>query len=237
MIRIFEDSERLAQAAAELFVDQARQAVVARGRFCVALAGGSTPRSSYRRMAVPPLRDLVPWSQLQVFWGDERCVPQNDARSNARMAKEELLARVPIPAAQIHTMNCARQPETAALAYAQLLRDFFQPDQPRFDLILLGLGEDGHTASLIPETSAPQERQRLVTSVHKPGEDFARLSLSVPLINLARMVVFLVSGPKKARIFKEIQTGATARYPAQLIAPGQGEIHWLIDRDAAGGGP
>jgi hypothetical protein len=139
-------------------------------------------------------------------------------------------------AAQIHVMSCAEQPEVAARAYQKLLLDFFHPDPPRFDLILLGLGEDGHTASLFPGTPGLQQKEQLVILGQKPGEDFARLSLSLPLINLARMLVFLVSGPKKTRIFKAIQQGPAARYPAQFIAPQEGEILWLVDRDAAGEG-
>jgi 6-phosphogluconolactonase len=235
MIRIFENSEQLAQAAAELFADQARRAVAARGRFCVALAGGSTPRQTYQQLARSPLREQIPWTRIHIFWGDERCVPVDDPRSNAHMAREALLEHVPIPADQIHNMSCAKEPEAAARIYQQLLQDFFQPDPPRFDLILLGLGEDGHTASLFPGTPGLQQREQLVILVQKPGEDFARLSLSLPLINLARMLVFLVSGPKKTRIFKAIQRGPAARYPAQLIAPSDGELQWLVDREAAGG--
>jgi len=234
MIRVFADNQALSQAAAELFAEQARQAVASRGRFCVALAGGSTPQTCYQLLAQPPVREQVPWEKVHIFWGDERCVPLTDPRSNAGMAKTALLDRVPIPAGQIYPMACIEDPETAARDYQRLLKNFFRPAEPRFDLILLGLGEDGHTASLIPGTSAPQERIDLVTSLQKPGEDFARLSLTAPQINLARMVVFLVSGQGKALSLRRVLNGPPAQIPAQLIAPRRGELLWLVDREAAG---
>ncbi|WP_020677797.1 6-phosphogluconolactonase [Geopsychrobacter electrodiphilus] len=232
MIQIFDDKEQLSQAAAKLFAEEACKAVAARGRFCVALAGGSTPRQTYHQLALAPLCEQIPWSQVHIFWGDERCVPGDDPRSNARMAHEALLDRVPIPAAQIHAMTCTRNPEASARRYQALLQKFFEPDAPRFDLILLGLGEDGHTASLIPGTAAPQERVRLVTPVQKPGEDFSRLSLTAPLINQARMVAFLVSGPAKAKILRQVQAGPRDQFPAQLIAPLNGDLCWLVDKAA-----
>jgi 6-phosphogluconolactonase len=232
MIQICDDSYQLSRTAAELFADQARRAVTERGRFCVALAGGSTPRQTYHKLALSPLRESIPWAQVHIFWGDERCVPGDDPRSNAHMAREALLDHVPIPAAQIYPMTCTKNPENAARSYQTLLQDFFHPHEPRFDLILLGLGEDGHTASLIPGTSAPQETARLVTSIHKPGEDFARLSLTAPIINQARMVVFLVAGHAKARILRQVLNCQPGRFPAQLINLKDGELRWLVDKAA-----
>jgi 6-phosphogluconolactonase len=233
MIQVCADSDRLSQSAAELFVESARQAVAAQGRFCVALAGGSTPRHSYQRLAHSPFLEQVPWAKVHVFWGDERCVSTDDPRNNARMARETLLNRVPLPADQIHPMACSRDPEAAALAYQTLLRTFFFPKEPRFDLILLGLGEDGHTASLFPGTPALQESVRLVTPAQSPGEEITRLTLTVPIINLARLVVFLVSGRRKSEILRQVLKGPVGRYPAQLINPKEGEVLWLVDKDAA----
>jgi 6-phosphogluconolactonase len=232
MIRIYPDSELLSQAAAELFIAQARQAVTERGRFCVALSGGSTPQNCYHLLAREPFRDQVPWSQVEIFWGDERCVAQTDPRSNAGSAKAALLDMVPLSPEQIHPMVCAGDSHAAAQNYQRLLQDFFHPTEPRFDLILLGLGEDGHTASLIPGTPAPEERLALVTALQKPGEDFARLSLTAPAINLARLVVFLVSGAGKAPILHQVLSGRTKKYPAQLISPQQGALLWLVDQEA-----
>jgi len=233
MMQIYDDGERLSQAAAELFADQASKAVAARGRFCVALAGGNTPRQMYHQLTLPPLREQIPWAQAHIFWGDERCVSGDDPRSNSRMARELLLDRVPIPGTQIYPMDCAENPEGAAGRYQSRLREFFQPEEPRLDLILLGLGKDGHTASLIPGTQAPDEKLRLVTELRKPGEDFARLSLTAPMINLARVVVFLVSGKSKAGILQQVRTGPPGRFPAQLINPPGGKLYWLVDKAAA----
>jgi len=234
MIRVFADLERLSQAAAELIAGRAQLAIEQRGRFCMALSGGSTPRSTYQQLAQPLLRDRVPWSRVHLFWGDERCVAENDPRSNLGMARKALLDQVPLTPEQIHPMACANDPWTAAAAYQRLLEEFFSPGEIRFDLVLLGLGEDGHTASLLPNTPAPQENRRLVTAVQTSREDFARLTLTVPAINLARLVVFLVSGQRKAEILHQVLRGPQGQYPAQLVAPGKGEILWLVDSDAAG---
>ena len=152
MIEVYPDLESLSRAAAALLVKQANLAVAARGRFSVALSGGATPRRTYELLAAPPLVDQAPWDRVHVFWGDERCVPLNDSRSNARLAKEAWLDRVPIPADQIHPLNCAHDPAAAARQYEAQLREFFAGQPPILDLVLLGLGEDGHTASLFPGT-------------------------------------------------------------------------------------
>jgi len=234
MLRVFADPERLSQAAADLIADRSQQAVTQRGRFCMAMSGGNTPQLTYQQLARSPLRDRVPWSQVHLFWGDERCVAENDPRSNLGMARKALLDHVPLTPEQIHPMSCAGDPRAAASAYQQLLRDFFSPEEPRFDLVLLGLGEDGHTASLIPGTKAPRETASLVTPVQTAKEDFSRITLTVPAINLARLVVFLVSGRSKAKILRQVLWGPTGQFPAQLIVPGKGEIHWLVDSNAAG---
>jgi 6-phosphogluconolactonase/glucosamine-6-phosphate isomerase/deaminase len=150
VIRIYADLETLSQAAAELFAQQAEAAIEARGRFSVALAGGKTPQKTYELLARSPLRDRIAWKHVHVFWGDERCVSIEDPRSNALMARTALLDRVPVPPAQIHPIQCAVSPEDAARRYELLLRSFLGPGPPGLDLILLGLGEDGHTASLFP---------------------------------------------------------------------------------------
>ena len=233
-LRICHDYEDLSRAAAELFASEARRAVAARGRFCVALSGGATPRRCYQLLAADPLREAVPWAQVEVFWGDERCVAEDDPRSNQRLAREALLDRVPLPAGQIHPMVCTGDPEGAARDYQTLLEAAFFPAEPVLDLILLGLGADGHTASLLPGTEAPAETERLVVPVRAAGADFFRLSLTVPVLNRGRRIVFLVSGPEKAAILQQILQGPPNRFPAQLIAPTDGQIVWLVDRAAAG---
>ncbi len=235
MIRVFADPEGLSHGAAELFAAEAGRAAAGRGRFSVALAGGATPRRTYELLASPDFRDRIPWGQVHVFWGDERCVPADDLRSNQRLAREALLDQVPLPAAQIHPMVCAGAADASALAYQRLLQDFFSPAAPRFDLILLGLGEDGHTASLFPGSGALEERERWVASVQKPAEPFARLTLTLPLLNRAALVVFLVSGAQKAAILARALTekAGEGSLPVRRVRPRNGTLLWLADRAAA----
>ena len=166
MIEVYPDLESLSRAAAALLVRQANLAVAARGRFSVALAGGATPRRTYELLAAPPLADRAPWDRVHVFWGDERCVPLTDPRSNARLAKEAWLDRVPIPGHQIHPLNCALDPAAAARQYEAQLREFFAGQPPILDLVLLGLGDDGHTASLFPGTTVLAETERWAAAVY-----------------------------------------------------------------------
>ncbi|MDD2735104.1 MAG: 6-phosphogluconolactonase [Desulfuromonadaceae bacterium] len=235
MIRIFHDAEAVSLAAAELFAAEARQAVQARGRFTIALAGGSTPRRSYELLAQDPFHKLVPWQKTHIFWGDERCVPADDPRNNALMAYRTLLDHVPIPPKQVHPMVCDQSPQQAAAAYEALLRDFFPDGHPRFDLVLLGLGENGHTASLFPGTAVLKEQQRWVAEVSVAEEGMHRLTLTAAAINQAALVVFLVSGSVKAPILgKLLKEAEDPRIiPARLIKPVDGGLLWLVDQDAA----
>lgn len=235
MIRVCADPEALSLAAAELFAAEARQAVQARGRFVVALSGGSTPQRTYERLSQKPFRELVPWQNIHVFWGDERCISADDPRNNARMARQALLDHVPIPFEQVHPMVCNSSAPGATAAYEALLQDFFADGRSRFDLVLLGLGENGHTASLFPGTSALEERQRWVAEVYVAGESLHRLTLTAAAINHAALVVFLVSGIAKAPILRKVFTATDdpGSIPACLIKPANGELLWLVDRDAA----
>jgi 6-phosphogluconolactonase len=235
MIRFCADPEALSHAAAELIAAEARQAVKARGRFVVALAGGITPQRTYELLAHEPFREQIPWLKTHVFWGDERCVPANDPRNNARMACQALLDHVPVPSGQVHPMICNGSPREAAEEYEKLLFGFFGAGHPRFDLVLLGLGENGHTASLFPGTPAVDEQQRRVADVYVPEEGLHRLSLTVPTINQAALVVFLVTGYPKAPILKKVleDTHDPGGIPARMIKPVDGGLLWLVDRDAA----
>ncbi len=235
MIRVFADTASLDAAAAALFVKQAESAIEAHGRFSVALAGGGTPGGMYRRLAQPPLSTTVDWGRVHLFWGDERCVGPDDPRSNARMAREALLDHVPIPKDQVHPISCHHDPAGAARDYDALLRDFFAPEGPTFDLVLLGLGENGHTASLFPHTEALDAQAHWAARVRVAGQDYERVTLTAPVINRAQRVVFLVSGAQKAAVLKEVLTGPPdpLRLPAQLIRPGEENLIWLADRAAA----
>lgn len=235
MIKVFADLQALSHAAARLFAAEARRAIEARGRFSVLLAGGETPRCAYEILARQPLRDLVPWEDVHFFWGDERYVPPDDPACNARMAQQALLDHVPVPAAHIHAIPYGPSSRESAVEYEKILRAFFSAGPPRFDLIFLGLGENGHTASLFPGTSALGERQRWVVEVSPAGEVMQRITLTPPVINQSALVVFLVSGIGKSLILREALEDAQPpqHIPARLIRPADGELLWLVDRDAA----
>lgn len=239
-ICIEQDRDSLYRAAAERFVRLAQQVVEKKGRFCVSLAGGSTPRGLYALLADDAaLCAAVPWEQIHFFWGDERLVPPQHADSNYRMVHDTLLSRVPVPAQNIHRMQGeAADPEAAAQAYEQLLREFFRlsaSEFPRLDLALLGLGTDGHTASLFPDSPALEGRRRLVVA-HRAGPGgVGRVSLSVPVFNNAAWLAFLVAGGDKAQAVWATLRGPhqPRRLPAQLISPIRGRLVWMLDAAAA----
>lgn len=237
-IRTLTTPQELFAAAAEEVVRAANEAVAQRGRFTIALAGGSTPKSLYNLLATNA-RTALPWDRMFFFWGDERHVPPTDSDSNYRMADEAMLAKIPVPAANVFRMK-TENPEAAAVAedYEQTLRKFFQlePGQlPTFDLILLGMGPDGHTASLFPGTAALQEKSRLVFANWVEKMKTYRITLTLPVLNAARCVIFLVSGTDKAPALHAVleEDVAGEQYPAKLVRPTQGKVIWLVDRAAA----
>jgi 6-phosphogluconolactonase len=244
-VAVYEDADELALATANLVAEKARAAVLSRGRFSIALAGGGTPSLAYRLLAGPPFRATVPWDRVFVFFGDERCVPPDDPRSNEHMAREAFLDAVGLPSDHIHPMRCVDSAGEAASAYESSLRAFFAPPAPGLDLALLGLGDNGHTASLFPHASALQEKERWVTEAFvdaragagttAAGEDMWRVTLTAPFLSAASTIVFLVSGPGKAAVAKEVLEGPLEpdRLPAQLIRPASGDLRWHLDRAAA----
>lgn len=234
-IRVFPDAEALSEAAADIFVDRARRAAQLRGRFSVLLSGGETPRRAYELLALPPRKSAVPWEKVHVFWGDERCVPSDDPRSNARMARLAFLDRVGVPPGQIHPIESIPSPQEGAAAYEASLRAFFSGGAPRFDLVFLGLGTNGHTASLFPETPVLGEWRRWAAEVAEEGSDLVRITLTAPVINKAAFIVFLVAGRNKAQVLREAVEGEVdpRRMPARLIGPVDGELVWLVDQEAA----
>ncbi|HEX5689297.1 MAG TPA: 6-phosphogluconolactonase [Roseiflexaceae bacterium] len=231
------DQAALAEEAARAFVTLANTAIAEHGRFRVALSGGSTPRALHQRLAGQYHR-AIEWERVEIFWGDERFVPPDDPESSFLMARETLLAHVPIPAAHIFPYaTVGGTPEAAAHAYAETLKARFGDELPRFDLILLGIGPDGHTASLFPghpEVVAPSDA--LVVAVHdapKPPPD--RLTFTLRLINAAANVIVLVGGADKAATLRDVLRGAhdIARLPAQGVRPERGTLTWLVDAAAA----
>ncbi len=228
------DGVALAHAAAQRIAGLACQAVQARERFSLALSGGTTPGALYRLLAEEPYRSQIPWRQGHVFWSDERCVPPDDPGSNYRLAHETLLAHVPVPPDNVHRIQGELAPPTAARAYERELRRFFGRPQPRFDLLLLGLGADGHTASLFPDSPALAETRRLVVATTAVYGDrpAVRVTLTLPALNAARHVLFLVSGVEKAPIVQAL-VGGQVPLPAQRIHPTAGQLTWLFDAAAA----
>jgi 6-phosphogluconolactonase len=230
-VRVYESPEELAEAAAREFAAKAEEAIEERGRSAVVLAGGSTPKATYGILA-RDYADSIDWSKVHVFFGDERTVPPDHEDSNYRMARETLLDHIRV--GSVHRIRCELPPDEAATAYEEELRDFFGEELPRFDLILLGVGSDGHTASLFPETPALEVADRWVVSNPVPKLDTTRITLTVPVINAARSVDFLVAGEDKAEALKEILEGDAdpRKYPAKLIQP-PGGPDWMLDRAAA----
>lgn len=238
-IRVYPDPASLAKAASDIFIDLAANTTARAGLFSVALAGGSTPRLLYTMLAQPDLASQVAWNRVHVFWSDERCVAPNHAESNYRLARETLLEQVPIPNTNIHAVQGELKPFQAAEAYeAELQQHFGAGVMPVFDLILLGIGEDGHTASLFPGDAGLQVKQHWVTSVEhrQPPEPLVdRVTFTPPLINAAAHVVFLVMGKAKSKRVAQVLKGPYQpdKLPAQLIRPEHGVLVWLLDAAAA----
>jgi 6-phosphogluconolactonase len=237
-LRIVDDLRGLAQAAAEEFATQALGTVRASGRFTVALSGGSTPRSLFSLLAAN-FRDQLPWDKMFFFWGDERHVPPDNPESNYRMANETLLSKVPVPADHVFRVH-AENPDAnqAAADYEQTLRKFFELSPgalPRFDLILLGMGPDGHTASLFPKTTALGEKSRLVVANWVDKFKTHRITFTLPVLNNAAVATFLVGGADKAETVREVLEGNQPGelFPATLVHPTNGRLMWMVDQAAA----
>ena len=241
VVKVFPGSGELIRAAAEQFVRLARRAISMRGTFSVALSGGSTPRPLYALLGTEPFSRRIDWPRIHVFWGDERCVPPEDPRSNYLLACETLLERVPIPPDHVHRIHGEADPGVAAADYERVLRSFFSTEvgRPRasFDLVLLGMGPDGHTASLFPGSPAVAERGRWVAAEYVESVSMWRITLTPVVVNTARNIVFLVSGPGKAAALQEVMHGPyqPERLPAQAINPPEGRLTWLLDSAAAAG--
>ena len=240
-LQIFENGEAVSRIAAELLTDMALETLTSKESFAVALSGGSTPKNMFATLVNDAaLRDRMPWDRVHFFWGDERHVPPDHTDSNYGMTNEAMLSKVPVPPENIHRLQ-AENPDAEKVAddYEQELRSFFklEKDQlPVFDCVFLGMGPDGHTASLFPGTKALHERQRLVVSNWVDKFQTYRITLTTPVLNHADVVIFLVSGEEKAEPLREVLEGEkqTERFPSQLIEPTHGKLLWLVDRDAAG---
>lgn len=236
-LRIFKDLEVLSHVAAKIFTEQAAHSIEDRGRFLVALNGGSTPNRLFQLLAAD-YRDKVNWNPVHVFWGDERCVPPDDPGSNYSQAMDAFLSHVPVPDSNIHRVKGDLEPAEASKDYALTMKQFASPplDFPRFDLVYLGMGEDGHTASLFPGSHVDVTEPTLPVTAHYQDRPANRVTLTQLIFNQARMAVFMATGEKKAATLAEVLSDRynPELYPAQRIALIDGPLIWLLDEEAAG---
>lgn len=235
-IIVTHDPSELAETAARIFTARAKDCVSQKTLFTVAISGGSTPRDMHKLLAEEPYRSDIPWEKTHIFWVDERCVPVDDPASNFGLAKKDFLDWIPIPIEQIHPMPGGFSPEEGARKYQEEMERVFQiqeEDFPIFDLIFLGMGIDGHTASLFPGKRSLVASERWVNAVKGGNPDVYRLTLTYDLLNRAKEIYFLVSGKDKASIVKTAIEKKDAHFPAQKIQPIQGRLTWLLDRESA----
>ena len=235
-IIIKENAAMLSQKATTIFNQTAKESIDRHGRFVVAISGGSTPRRMYRMLAEEPYSSAIQWDKTYIFWVDERCVPENGSDSNYGAAKKDFLNRVSVPEAQVYPMPGELPPKQGAQKYQKALIDFFHLEDgrfPTFDLIFLGMGTDGHTASLFPGHRTVDEKKRMVVAVKGGNPDVNRLTMTLPVLNRARQIVFLISGKEKAVTLKTVFEDDQTRLPVQKIHALDGELTWLLDREAA----
>lgn len=243
MVDVFPSREALFHAAAERFVAAVERGVGESGRCAVALSGGATPTGLFQRLAADPFTGRIEWPRVQFFWSDERCVPPEHPDSNYRLARQVLLDHVPVPTRNVHRIRGEDEPRQAAAAYEQVLRMAFAASEgppgthpgSRFDLVLLGLGKDGHTASLFPGGMAVREDKRWVAAELVPSAQVWRVTLTPVIINAAAEVVFLVAGAEKAGVLRRVlrEPSSPGVLPAQSIAPRPGTLRWMTDSAAA----
>jgi len=238
--RVYSTPAEVAAAAAQLFTSSVIAAANARGIARVAISGGTTPKAMFALLADPsqPFVKQVPWDKLDLYWVDERCVGPEDADSNYRMTREALLSKVPLPAERIHRMEGELEPEEGAARYEAAIRNGFRlegAETPTFDLVLLGMGDDGHTASLFPHTEALNDMTHIVVANHVPQKDTWRITLTWPVINQGREVAFLIEGTNKAQVLHDVMLGPyqPETYPSQIIRPANGKLTLLLDKAAA----
>lgn len=235
-IEVLSDLEAVSLRAASIFVNASRNSIAAKKRFAVAISGGSTPRRLYTLLGSEAYRHQVDWQHVHLFWADERCVLKEDEASNFKTAFDTLLSKVALPDKNIHRIKGEEAPDKAARDYEEDIGRFFgESERPGFDLIILGMGEDGHTASLFPGSKSLEERVRLAIPVYLERPKKNRITLTLPVLNNADQILFLVAGPSKAAILSEIlgEKEKKEGFPAGLVRPAQGNMTWLIDREAA----
>jgi 6-phosphogluconolactonase len=234
ILQTFQTDDQLFEAVANFIIDTAHKAIAEKGKFVIALSGGNTPNQLYSLLATNTFNKKMPWKNTFVFWGDERCVGLDDKLNNAHVAITLLLDKVDLPFLNIFTIPVNLTPEKAAIQYEQTIKSFFGNETPAFDLILLGLGDNAHTASLFPGTPILHEKDHLVKEVYVDEQKMFRVSMTAPLINLAHNIAFLVTGKAKAEVIKTIFSASyqPEKYPVQLIKPVNGKLYWFTDKEA-----
>jgi len=233
-LHICKDVNDLSMQAAVWIGAVIKQTLAMQDRFTIALSGGSTPQKLHNLLSGYPYREEIDWTKLHIFWGDERAVPMDDERNNAKMAFDTLLDKVAIPMEQIHVMRTDIEPERAAEEYEKVLQKYFSDKGFSFDLVLLGMGDDGHTLSLFPGTPVIHETERWATSFYLPAQHMHRITLTASIVNRAARVAFLTTGSGKSQALKQVLEGPfdPDKYPSQVIKP-IGELHWFVDKEAA----
>lgn len=234
-LHIAKDTRQLSQDLAAWLSDYIKEVLSQKDRFTFVLSGGSTPKQLYALLAESPYNETIDWQKIHFFWGDERAVPFEDSRNNAKMCYVELLNKVPVNAANIHIMRTDIGPEESATSYEKVLKEYFEGAEITFDFVLLGMGDDGHTLSLFPGTDVIHEESAWATSFYLPSQEMYRITLTAPIVNHAACVAFLAAGSGKAETLKHVLQGErnVDLYPSQIIQPIKGQLHWFIDEAAA----
>lgn len=234
-LHIYKNKEELSKALASWMCEVIGDTLKEQEYFTLVLSGGSTPQLLYKTLISDDFKDKINWSRIHVFWGDERAVPYADDRNNAKMAHNLLLNHVDIPAANVHIMRTDIEPNFATDAYRKMLHDFFDNTSSTFDLVLLGMGDDGHTLSLFPGSTIIEEHQHWVNSVYNSDQEMYRITLMPKIVNRAAKIAFMAEGEKKAKMLQQVLQGPyePSNYPAQIIKPEDGELHWFVDEAAA----
>lgn len=235
MLHIYQTPNEVSHALAEWITTVIETTLQKQDRFTFVVTGGNSPKQLYDLLAASPWRERIDWSKLHIFWGDERAVPFDDSRNNAKMTYEHLLQKVPVVREQVHIMDTTLSPEDSAKAYEAILHRYFKNEGPTFDLVLNGMGDDGHCLSLFPHTPVIHEQKAWVTSFYLDAQQMYRITLTAPVVNRAHKVAFITFGANKANALFEVLKGArnVDLYPSQIIQPANGELHWFVDDAAA----
>lgn len=235
MIHIEKDPQALSQSLAEWITQTIETTLQTKDRFTWVLTGGNSPKLLYELLASGPYQERIAWEKLHIFWGDERAVPFNDDRNNAKMTYEHLLNKVPVPPGQVHVMRTDIEPEQSAQEYQKILHEYFSKQGNSFDLVLSGMGDDGHTLSLFPGTKVIHEKEAWVKAFYLESQKMYRITLTAPIVNRATAVAFLTFGANKAKALHQVLEGTSNvdLYPSQIIQPVSGNLHWFVDKAAA----